>query len=391
MRTVDQCPGCGEAAREIVCEYNGLMLLASMRESPLCRYDYALCHGCGLVYASRRPEGDELQYLYSRFDEVLGRTEDDESMGRTTEIGPDERAGIAARIARGWLVSEERDEPGLPWLDDVFEERVLNSFHVNLVSALLPVSGTRVLELRATTGFMLDTLKRGYGAAEIYAMPMSERHALVIEGLNPMPMAIIDFDRLEIPFEGRFDLILARHMVTHALEPARLWRMLAERLTPGGHVYLFLENDDSAMLRDKRKNLFGEQKCFHFQNFDLPTLAGVLRFNGLDPVFIRHPRPGRSEMVCLAQRNDAVRGTRIAPDRLEARRELYRRWRDLSVMSLPPELQPVFADEINQIRQRALAAGYAVTDRAGRIVPRKALRLMHAEGYARLNEQAGGR
>jgi SAM-dependent methyltransferase len=206
-----------------------------------------------------------------------------------------------------------------------------------------------------------------------------------------MPMAIIDFDRLEIPFEGRFDLILARHMVTHALEPARLWQTLAERLNPGGHVYLFLENDDSAMLRDKRKNLFGEQKAFHFQNFDLPTLAGVLRFNGLDPVFIRHPRPGRSEMVCLAQRNDAVRGTRISPDRLEARRELYRRWRDLSVMSLPPDLQPVFAGEVDQIRQRALAAGYAVTDRAGRIVPRKALRLMHAEGYARLNEQAGGR
>lgn len=391
MRTVDRCPGCGEAAREIVCEYNGLMLLASMRESPLCRYDYALCHGCGLVYASRRPEGDELSYLYSRFDEVLGRTEEEQTAGRTTEIGPDERVEIAARIARGWLVSEERDEPGLPWLDDVFEERVLNSFHVNLVSALVPVSGARVLELRATTGFMLDTLKRSYGAAEICAMPMSERHALVIEGLNPMPMALIDFDRLEIPFEGRFDLILARHMVTHALEPARLWRVLAERLNPGGHVYLFLENDDSAMLRDKRKNLFGEQKCFHFQNFDLPTLAGVLRFNGLDPVFIRHPRPGRSEMVCLARRNDAVRGTPIAPDRLEARRELYRRWRDLSVMSLPPELQSIFGDEVEQIRHRALAAGYAVTDRAGRIVPRKALRLMHAEGYARLNQQTEGR
>jgi hypothetical protein len=387
MRSVAVCPGCRATDREQVCEFNGLVLLDSMRSSPLCRYEYALCRTCGLVYATRRPEGEELTFLYSRFDEMLGRPEEEQTAGRTTHVDDAERATIRARLEHGWLISEENGPADSEWMPEVFEERVLNSFHVNVVGSLVPVAGKRVLELRATSGFMLDVLRRRYGAAEVYAMPMSERHALIIDALNPMPMAIIDFDRLEIPFEGRFDLILARHMVTHALEPSRFWTVLAERLNPGGYVYLFLENDDRAMLHDKRKNLIGELKCFHFQNFDLPTFARVLRYNGLAPVFIRHPRPGRSEMICLARRDEGMSPTPIARADLAARIDLYRRWRDQSVLSLGPEIQALFEAELEPMRQRALAGGYGMVDKSGRIVPKKALRLMHESGYARLNEQ----
>ena len=386
MRTVAVCPACGGGKRHPVCEFNGLVLLESMRESPLCRYDYALCDTCGLVYATRRPEGDELAFLYSRFDEVLGRTESDQTSGRTTEVSDAERASIRARLAGGWLVSEERQPGDHEWMPEVFEERVLNSFHVNVLGSLVPVAGKRVLELRATTGFMLSVLRERYGAAEIYAMPMSERHGIVIDALNPMPMALIDFDRLEVPFEGQFDLILARHMLTHALELERLWLLLKERLAPGGYVYFFLENDDHAMLHDKRKNLIGEQKCFHFQNFDLPVFARVLRYHGLDPVFIRHPRPGRSEMICLGRRDDGVVPTPMSRTELEARLEFYRRWRDLSVLSLGSDLQALFGAELDAMRARALAGGYGVADKAGRIGPKKALRVMHQAGYTQLNE-----
>jgi SAM-dependent methyltransferase len=388
MQSVTVCPGCRGTEREPVCEFNGLVLLDAMRASPLCRYEYALCVTCGLVYATRRPEGDELAFLYSRFDEVLGRPDEDHTAGATSPMDDVERAALRARLARGWLVTEEHGPGDDEWMPDVFEERVLNSFHVNVVGSLVPVSGRRVLELRATTGFMLDVLRRRYGAAEVFAMPMSDRHGLIIEALNPMPMATIDFDRLDIPFDGRFDLILARHMVTHALEPARLWRLLADRLSPGGYVYLFLENDDQAMLRDKRKNLLGELKCFHFQNFDLPTLARILRYNGLDPVFIRHPRPGRSEMICLATRAEQVTPSPMTVPELDARRALYRRWRDHSVLSLGPEIQALFGSEVEQMQQRALADGYGIIDKKGRIVPRKPLRLMHADGYTRLNERS---
>lgn len=387
MIALAACPGCGGTAREPVCEVNGLVLLASMRDSPLCRYEYALCRTCGLVYATRRPAGDELTFLYSRFDEVLGRTDDEETAARQDALSDEERASIAARLSRGWLVSEEGGPSDEDWMPDVFEERVLNSFHVNVVGSLVPLEGKRVLELRATTGFMLDVLRRRYGAAEVFAMPMSERHACIIDALNPMPTALIDFDRLDVPFDGPFHLVLARHMLTHALEPGRLWRLLSERVPEGGYAYFYLENDDRFMFEARRKNLIGEMKAFHFQNFDLDTLARMLRFNGFEPVFIRHPRPGKSEMVCAARRDSGVRPSPISGAAFEARLALYHRWRELSVLSLPAPAQALFGDEVAAMAERALAAGLGAIGRDGRFALKKPLRVMHEAGYARLNEQ----
>jgi len=386
MLDLSACPACGGTARDLVLEFNGLVLLTYVRDSPLCRYNYSLCHTCGLVYATRRPNGEEVSWLYSRFDEFLGRTEEEQTAGRVTEITPDEREELNRRLSRGWLVSEEGQPSCDQWMADVFDERIINSFHANLIGSLIPIEGKRILELRATTGFILDVLKRRYGAAEVVAMPMSERHAAIIDALNPVPTALLDFESLEVPFEGSFDIILARHMMTHAIDPFRLWQVLREKLNPGGYAYLYMENDDRVM--QKRKNLFGEMKCFHFQNFDLPTLARVLRYQGLDPVFIRHPRAGKTEIVCLARRVDSVQSRQIPASELQDRLALYVRWRDHSILSLDEELQNLFASELDAIKTREIAAGDATTDRAGRLVVKKALRLMHATGYARLNEGA---
>ena len=293
MRTVDTCPACQMSERTIVMEHNGLVLLDYMRHSPLCRYDYALCHCCGLVYASKRPEGEELDFLYSRFDEFLGRTQ-----RRAGALSPAEEADIRRRARGGWLVSEE-DQPATDtWLPEALGKRLTSSYHVNIIAALTPLQGARILELRSTTGFMLDIFRKHHGAAEVFAMPMTPRDQLIIQELNPMPSALIDFDTLEIPFDGQFDLILARHMCTHMLDLGRLWQFFRERLRPGGRVYLYLENDDASMYA-RKKNLLGEMKCFHFQNFDLPGLARALRYHQLEPEFIRHPFGLKSsEMLC---------------------------------------------------------------------------------------------
>jgi SAM-dependent methyltransferase len=383
MRDLTACPVCGGTEREIVLEFNGLVLLQYMRTSPLSRYNYALCRTCGLVYATRRPEGEEVAWLYSRFDEFLGRTEEEETAGRVTDITPEEREQLNRRLARGWLVSEEDRSASDEWMADVFDERVTNSFHANLLASLIPIAGTRILELRTTTGFILDVLKRAYRAAEVVAMPMSERHAAIIDALNPMPATPLDFESLDVPVEGQFDVILARHLATHAIDPPRLWRVLREKLKPGGYAYLYMENDDHVMRG--RKNLLGEMKCFHFQNFDLPTLARVLRYQGLDPVFIRHPRARRSEMLCLARRSDAVQVQPMAASELRDRQTLYRRWRDHSILSLDPELQSLFAGELDDITRRAVEAGDAIRKKGGELIVKKPLRLMHAAGYAQLN------
>jgi hypothetical protein len=75
MRTLSACPTCRESDRTPVCEYNGLVLLDAKRDADVSRYEYALCSGCGLVYATRRPVGDEYTALLRDFDENLGRPE----------------------------------------------------------------------------------------------------------------------------------------------------------------------------------------------------------------------------------------------------------------------------------------------------------------------------
>ena len=63
MLPVPACTVCGETERTIVAEYNRLIFLDAVWRSDLARYDYALCHGCGLVHPTRRPDREEYEYL----------------------------------------------------------------------------------------------------------------------------------------------------------------------------------------------------------------------------------------------------------------------------------------------------------------------------------------
>ena len=330
--------------------------------------------------AARRRGAD---VLYSRFDEFLGR-----SGRKAGELSEKDAVDLRRRLKAGWLLSEEREPSGDDWLPEVLNKRMLSSYHINLIAALTSLKGARVLELRSTTGFMLDICRKYLGAAEVNAMPMSARHQLIIQELNEMPSALIDFDELDVPFEGQFDLILSRHMLTHMLYPERLWTILRERLRPGGRVYLFLENDDASMFT-RRKNLFGEMKCFHFQNFDLAALARCMRYNQFEPEFIRHPFGGKSsEIVCMARYDASVRGTPIATADLNARAAMYEKWRTWSLAAAPDSVRVLYADEMDAITQRAVAGGYATVDRSGKLVPQVKLKTMHSDGYQTLNEDA---
>lgn len=382
MRVQPTCFGCGSSEWSLVFEFNGLVLLEYMRQSDLARYDYAICHRCGLVFATRRPEGEDLQFLYSRFDEFLGRT--DATTERVEELTPHARAQLDRQVSAGWLVSEEASLGEDEWLQEVLTFRVYEAYHTDIIAALVPLEGARILELRSLDGCMLQQFRRRYGAAEVIAMPMSERHRVIIEALHGIPAPVIDFDEMTLP-AGTFDLVIARHMMTHALDPGRFWPAVTEAVAPGGWLYLYLENDDAVMFA-KRKNLIGEMKCFHFQNFDLPCLARVLRSRGFEPRFVRHTKPGKSEMVCLARR-ESTRFEPIGQDALMNRREMYEQWRALSILSAPSELRKGFATEIEGLTRLVRERGLTVRDRQGQLVPIK-MRLLHVDGYARLNERA---
>jgi 2-polyprenyl-3-methyl-5-hydroxy-6-metoxy-1,4-benzoquinol methylase len=70
-------------------------------------------------------------------------------------------------------------------------------------------------------------------------MALFENQRFIIETAHGTPAtAPIDYTDFDIPFEGTFDLILANHMLTHAVHPQAFLRLVAALLAPGGHLYL---------------------------------------------------------------------------------------------------------------------------------------------------------
>lgn len=387
MIAIERCPVCGGERTTVVCRYNGLILLRDAQQTDLARYDYACCHTCALVFASRRPVGGEFEYLSRNFNEFLGRpmTEDANPLDNEHPLTERDRESLRRRLDGGWLVSEEGERPKTDWMPWLLYDRMSQGYHFDWLSAALPLEGKRVLEVRSKTGFLLDMLRR-YHNARVFAMPMFESQQFVIEHLYDIPCATrVDFEHFEIPYEGQFDLIISKHLFTHAIHPAEMFGTLRERLAPGGYLYLYAETDDAFKYR-KGKNLFGEQKCFHFQNFDLDTFARCLRWQGFRVIFIRHPKRGDSEMTCLAQVDPEVRGVPVSPDELENRLAMYRAWHDGSALCLPDHAQAVLGEEMEAVRARERARQSDPAFRRPRR-PGKAFRVMHEEGYSAVNDQ----
>src|SRR5689334_13200186 len=70
-----RCPVCGSPdATPHVCRYNKFITYERMPDAASPFYDFALCHRCGIVYATRRPGGARYDWLLEHFEETIGRT-----------------------------------------------------------------------------------------------------------------------------------------------------------------------------------------------------------------------------------------------------------------------------------------------------------------------------
>jgi SAM-dependent methyltransferase len=386
MITINACPVCGGREATRVCAYNGLILIADVQSSDLARYDYSCCHQCGLVFATRRPAGEEFVYLSRHFNEFLGRAsgEDANPLDNERPLTDADRRALQRAFAGGWLASEHLASISSDWMPWVLADRMSQGYHFDWLSASVPLAGRRVLEVRSKTGFLLDLLRRYHGA-RVFAMPMFESQQFVIEQLYGIPCERrVDFEHFEIPYDGQFDLIITKHLFTHAIHPEAAFQTLRERLAPGGFLYLYAESDDSFKYL-KGKNLFGEQKCFHFQNFDLQTFVRCLNWQGFRVVFIRHPKRGDSEMTCLAQADPVVKAALIQTPDLTRRIAMYEAWHDGSVLHLPSYVQQIMPREVEtaQTRERQRAE----RPNAAEERPPKPFKMMHDDGYRAVNEQ----
>jgi SAM-dependent methyltransferase len=384
MRELVVCPICETADRTEVSAWNGLALLEAQRDLDIARYNYAMCHGCGLVYGARRPAGRAYQELFENFDENLGRPHTQKQL----VLDEQARAELRRRLAYGWAPSEEAPPAEQDWYSSLWADRMAVAPHLMLLAQHADLRGARVLDIRAKTGGFLEALRSWFGA-EVYALPAFEADRFVTQEAYGIPAdGLIDFENFKIPYDGQFDAILSKHMFTHALHPDEYFATLASRLKVDGTLYLYVENDDATMWK-RRKNLIGELKCFHLQNFNPPTIARCMRRVGFEPLTVRHVSQSSMAVVCKLDPSAPSRFKRIDSDELKSRIDMYERWYDLSLLSLPGLLGSAFASEIATARERALRRGDA-TSRFGRVRVTRPLRLMHGGGYEELARRGAG-
>ena len=358
MYTLDACMVCGEARRTIVSHHNRLIFLEGMWESDLARFEYALCHGCGLVYATRRPDRAEYDFLYGNFNEFLARRENPKSLN-VNELTAHKKEELDREFLPWW---ELRTAPGrrtairkaLQWeLQNVLT-------YVPYIMQNVPLEGAKVLHVRAKGSTLADFMKRLLGVAQVDLITLFPTHKYLAEK-NPDIRAVsnLDYEDFQIPFDEMYDLIIENHILIHMLDATKTFDVFAAHLKSGGAIFIHKELADNR-LYEKKKNLFAELRPFHYQQFDLPTVQRMLQRYGFSPVFLRDQNDaGDSEIFGLAKFDRKPgRCPRIGASELRARLAMYARWRDENILSLPKERAEVlYGDELKSIWKRVKASG----------------------------------
>jgi SAM-dependent methyltransferase len=366
--TLERCPACGHEQKTVVCPWNKIVLLDKAPDAGAARYDYAMCHACGVLFASRRPFGERFRFLLANFGEVTakrgGGAEITNRVLNPYPLTDADRDELRRLAARGVFVSDHLGLRNSEWLAPLLRDRFENSAHVDIIGALVPLQrGGRVLEVRSRAGTILDGLRRAHGVS-VFAMPIWESQQFLLREVYGIETSdLIDFDRFSIPFEGPFDVIVSNHMFTHVLRPGEFFAELRRTLAPGGYVYLHNEPDDAEFLQGKQ-SMLATLNPLHVQAFDQRSLTRALAANGFETVFLK--RQKNETHLCLARLADARLEPMGAAER-DGRLDAYRRAYERAVLGLDERLRPRLAGEWTGLVERAVADGTAEFDDRGRL------------------------
>ena len=350
------CSVCGHGEWTPVCEYNRFLLSGQAPDAAAARADYALCHRCGVVFARRRPVGARFRVLLEQFEETIGRASDDGQRGPkvlgSRRLSDADLEELKARAAHPVFVSEFPRVHDRRHLPQLLRDRLAAAPHIEILSSLLSLTAPRVLEIRPRFGAIGGALRRLYGG-ETMALPLFEvQQILVREVYGTRADHLLDYDTFGIPYEGCFDLVIANHLLTHAVHPSDALAEIRQRLTPGGHLYLYNEPDEADFL-DSGKSIFNTLNAFHLQTFDGASLARALQSAGFEPVFIGHCD---DDCIALARVPGPAAWEPIPTKERIRRVARYAKARDRSILMLPEPLRDRFASEWDAVVERAFAA-----------------------------------
>lgn len=374
IETLTACPVCGHQARTLVSEFNKFVLMSRPPDDESYTYDYMLCHGCGVVYASRRPAGERYAWLFHHFEETIGRADTGlRSIRKLTlsafDLSDAERAELRRALEKGVFVSEHLRVSRKEYIPSLLPDRLSVAPHVELLGSLLDLKGANLLEIRARTGALSAALVRLYDARAT-ATALFEHQRLVIRELYGIPSFPMDFEAFEPPAGGPFDLVISNHFFTHAVQPRRFFDAVRGALAEGGHLYLFNEPDEAEYVSDGR-SMFNTLNAFHLQAFDGPSLVRALAANGFETVLLTH---NSGSFACLARVRPERENVRVPERELAEREKRYRNVRDVSLLGAPQALRARFGRHWQEAADRLLASGEAEVDHSGRVRLRKTRR-----------------
>jgi SAM-dependent methyltransferase len=368
---IDRCPVCGSPdATPNVCSYNKFITYERMPDPAAPVYAYALCHQCGIVYATRRPSGARYDWLLEDFEETIGRTAlGEQRSGKLTlssyALTDELRANLKQLAARGVFVSDHSGVTRKEFVPALMVDRLANAVHVELIGSLIPLRDVRVLEVRSRLGGISAALRRLYNA-DCSVMTLFENQQFLVEQVYGIPAKCpIDFDEFSIPFEGPFDLIIAKHMFTHAVHPREFLATIRRHLRPHGHLYIYSEFVEAEFL-DEPHSMFNTMNPFHMQTFNTPSAVRALEANGFRMLFCTMLD---GHLAALAQMMDDVPSDppRMSDDERNRRTRLYRIASDIAVLQIPEALRGRVADEWDGAVERSLANRTAEILKGGRI------------------------
>ena len=363
------CPMCGDEHHTPVCRFNKMITMRRMPDEAAALYAFSLCHGCGVVYASRRPAGPRFAWLLEHFEESLGRAEAGTRRGgkivlNSYALDDDGRARLRALASKGVFVSEHEGGNPRDHLPHLMGDRMVNSRHIETIGSLLDLKAPRVLEIRSRLGSILAGLRRLYDA-EPFAIPMFPSQRFLIQEVYGIPAeARLDFDHFTIPYEPPFDLVVSNHMLTHAVRPKEFLETVRNALVPGGHLYLYNEPLEEEFLLHE-KSMFNTLNAFHLQAFNRESFVRALNANGFEVIYL-----GSQELslVCLARRTEGPVDWSPMPERERASRRLaYRSAEELSILRLPEHARSRCADRWQGAIAHGLEKGFVAADHRGRL------------------------
>ena len=365
---LERCPFCGHAERSVVVEWNKLIMLQKAPDQQSARYDYSLCHSCGVVYATRRPIGERFLFLLQHFGEVTGKAAADgiipNPMLNPYPLSDADKQRLRQMASRGVWVSEHLGLPSSEYVEGALKDRFENSVHVDLLANLVQPAGARVLEIRPRAGTIAESLRRLYHA-DVSVMPMWESQKFLLKELYGFDAkGLIDYDHFHIPFEGRFDLIVCNHMLVHAVRPPEFLREIHDRLNPGGYIYFYNEPEDRQVLGES-KSIIAHLNPLHMQTFDRDAMVRALAANGFEVTFIK--ARNSSFMILARAAAGPVPWTPLSPEQLADRRDAYRQARDRAILKLPADMRQRLGGQWAEAIEHGLERGALEFDDRGQL------------------------